>query len=487
MKKHILIILFCFQIINLLAFDNKSVHPAIIKKAFELLKIRYIQSGGNVTDLAELERSISNGGAIAYGADIEDQSESLLDLELKWIGGHAVYVPKNYDPIYNYPIQVMSHFWDADKGDDYNHFFSCGDIVTTPRYHNAWQKSFEYLSYLNVVNYNYDKDKSYQYLGRLLHLFADMGVPAHTHIDPHTGGITTDVCKEWKDDIYENFFKDNSNYNTILNENTDNSQFLDLNGDGGFLYNTPNISSNTMVKFLFYTMNQLSNFFPSNNINGNNNLTQGTNEVISNHYIKFGLCSNYQSNSPKIIADQLTPFMINATANILYWYCLQTNQIQSIKSLALDKNYSKYNQNIVLSKSIEFKPGFKFSAIESNKTFNAKIVNNPVGTLKLNDEISDKYFIDINDSLTNLNQGKNILKDFSEIKLYPNPARNSIFIELGNEKSIITITDNLGKIVLTKATNANYELIDVGNFSKGLYSVTIKQSSRSFSENLIIQ
>ena len=242
-----------------------------------------------------------------------------------------------------------------------------------------------------------------------------------------------------------------------------------------------------MVKFLFYTMNQLSNFFPSNNINGNNNLTQGTNEVISNHYIKFGLCSNYQSNSPKIIADQLTPFMINATANILYWYCLQTNQIQSIKSLALDKNYSKYNQNIVLSKSIEFKPGFKFSAIESNKTFNAKIVNNPVGTLKLNDEISDKYFIDINDSLTNLNQGKNILKDFSEIKLYPNPARNSIFIELGNEKSIITITDNLGKIVLTKATNANYELIDVGNFSKGLYSVTIKQSSRSFSENLIIQ
>jgi len=487
MKKYLIIILFCFQIINLFAFDNKSVHPAIIKKAFELLKVRYIQSGGSEADLMELENSISNGGAIAYGAELEDQCENILDVELKWINGHPVYNPKNYDPIYHYSIPVLAHFWDADKGDDYNHYFTCGDIVSTPIYHNAWQKSREYLSYLNVDNYNNDKNKSYQYLGRLLHLFADMGVPAHTQIDPHTGGITSEICKEWKDDLYESYFIENSNYYTILNENTDKTEFLDLNGDGGFLYNTPNISSVSLMKFLFYTMNQLSNFFPSNNISGNINLNQGTNEIITNHYSKFGLCSNYKSSSPKTIAENLTPFLISATANILYWYCLQTNQIHPIKSLTLDKNYSKYNQELFLPNTIKFKPGFKFSALESNKMFSAKIGNYPKETLKSNDEIFNNYFVDLNDSLVNTNQGKNVHNDYSEITLYPNPVKNNVIIELGNNKSLISIIDNYGKIVYKKETIANCELIDVSNFPKGSYTVTIKQFTNLIYKNIIVQ
>ncbi|CAN5418477.1 hypothetical protein BH11BAC1_BH11BAC1_13800 [soil metagenome] len=70
-----------------------------------------------------------------------------------------------------------------------------------------------------------------------------------------------------------------------------------------------------------------------------------------------------------------------------------------------------------------------------------------------------------------------------QIKVYPNPAANEIFIE--SDPSIVgemfVITDIEGKQFLSERIDAQFQKIDVRNFASGNYFVTVSGSSHLFS------
>lgn len=85
---------------------------------------------------------------------------------------------------------------------------------------------------------------------------------------------------------------------------------------------------------------------------------------------------------------------------------------------------------------------------------------------------------------------ENLTDDF--ISIYPNPAKDMFFIELGNEAKenlTIKIRDAVGKLVYKKITTANQTIleIDVRKWSAGLYLLTIYgQNSIIISKKIII-
>lgn len=59
--------------------------------------------------------------------------------------------------------------------------------------------------------------------------------------------------------------------------------------------------------------------------------------------------------------------------------------------------------------------------------------------------------------------------------IYPNPTNNNITIDTDNYKNTtIKITNNLGKIIVIKEMNNSKEIIDLSNYSKGVYYLTLK-------------
>lgn len=153
----------------------------------------------------------------AYGLGLlAPGSEAPLFLQDIWDGaGHE----DVYDHIYGYPylpilkeaILTMTHFWDADAGDEtpmtYGDFedpipvstiedvwdalnlldfFDIGDIDTsfiqTP---NAYQKARHFWTLAVGAYADGRKHKAYEYLGHIVHFIGDMSVPTHTHNDAH--------------------------------------------------------------------------------------------------------------------------------------------------------------------------------------------------------------------------------------------------------------------------------------------------------------
>ena len=96
------------------------------------------------------------------------------------------------DHIYDNEIITGTHFWDADDNNNYviSHLTDL-DI----HYNNAFQKAGELLN-LALIEYaiNGNKAQAYEYLGHVVHLIADMTVPAHAHVDSH---ILDDAYEDW--------------------------------------------------------------------------------------------------------------------------------------------------------------------------------------------------------------------------------------------------------------------------------------------------
>lgn len=72
------------------------------------------------------------------------------------------------------------------------------------------------------------------------------------------------------------------------------------------------------------------------------------------------------------------------------------------------------------------------------------------------------------------------------LKMYPNPAKNNLFIETALNSNInVTIVDMLGKEVLnTKAVN---NLVNVANLQTGVYIVNITEDGKTATRKLVIE
>lgn len=74
----------------------------------------------------------------------------------------------------------------------------------------------------------------------------------------------------------------------------------------------------------------------------------------------------------------------------------------------------------------------------------------------------------------------------SEMKLYPNPAGNSVTVQLQNiPQAEIIIADVLGKTVLKTKMQAQSKVLDVASLKAGMYFVTIKSSAGTTTQKLV--
>ena len=72
--------------------------------------------------------------------------------------------------------------------------------------------------------------------------------------------------------------------------------------------------------------------------------------------------------------------------------------------------------------------------------------------------------------------------------LFPNPSNSVINIETENNNSITTIiiTDVLGNTVFSETNNENTTQLDIQNFNKGIYFITVNSGIKSHTQKLII-
>lgn len=180
------------------------------------------------------------------------------------VDDHIYGIP--YHLILGPAIVTMTHFWDADPGDNtpstYGNFEGPVDIVDTSFIvtENALQKA-RYTWSLAVGSYaNGDKAKAYEYLGHIVHFLGDMTVPTHAHGDAHV-----------------DLFNDHDPYEEWMS-------YPSGEGDGGghmflspselqTLKDAPPLEDAIPagvdpLYYLLYTTNQLSDFFASRDVDG---------------------------------------------------------------------------------------------------------------------------------------------------------------------------------------------------------------------------
>lgn len=83
----------------------------------------------------------------------------------------------------------------------------------------------------------------------------------------------------------------------------------------------------------------------------------------------------------------------------------------------------------------------------------------------------------------------NTLLDNTQFVLYPNPAKNFVNISVDKliGESSITITDMYGKIIKTVTLTLGNNVLDLKNYSKGVYLVTMKSGKEISTKKLIVE
>lgn len=229
-----------------------------------------------------------------------------------------------------------------------------------------------YYNYNGPLNQITRKRYAYNLLGRIAHLLGDMSVPAHTHEDPH-------AC-DWPlsdGDSYElwagkNDFTDPGGCNDLHTDprvadidSFGNAIYADwqtalqqgINEGKVFLLPETELSNSStleqdydILRYLFYTTNQITNFFPSYNAQGslqkwgNMTLDDGliydpitdtwiqlfpNNYPRENLFLKSKLIQLYNNSDPSNwykdldrtkIAKETLNYCIRATATLLFWF-----------------------------------------------------------------------------------------------------------------------------------------------------------------------
>ena len=219
-----------------------------------------------------------------------------------------------------------------------------GDLITNP---------VETFSLSN----NYRQHLSFNILGRILHLLADMAVPAHSHNDEHAS-IKYTVLGDWHTHTCDKFegwlshgeggfmaFSDNWYWN-YLNILAQKGGYIDISMEDDPLY------------FAMYTVNQVTDFFASDDVDGDNNLPQGSNSILDAMYAE--LEAQYPSDHPVRNAHEMTdtecaqirdvvfPFIIRMTAGVLKLFAEENNLTQNalITSDTLNAYFYSYTNPV---------------------------------------------------------------------------------------------------------------------------------------------
>jgi uncharacterized repeat protein (TIGR01451 family) len=217
----------------------------------------------------------------AYGiALLAPGSEAAIFAQDIWDGaGHE----DVFDHIYGIPfheileaaIITMTHFWDADPGDDtpstYGDFEEPVVIVDTSfiETENALQKSRHFWTLALGAYADGRKAKAYEYLGHIVHFLGDMTVPTHAHGDAHVDLFNDhDPFEEWMSDV-------NVGKMLLTDPELESLRALERGeqpagarfGPAGPLENSIPAGVDPLY-WLIYTTNQRADFFASRDVDG---------------------------------------------------------------------------------------------------------------------------------------------------------------------------------------------------------------------------
>ncbi len=140
--------------------------------------------------------------------------------------------------------------------------------------------------------------------------------------------------------------------------------------------------------------------------------------------------------------------------------------------LLSDTFFIGYRQN----HDIYMNLGFDKNTDNSERTFysfgNWQQSNNK-GSIMIRPVFGAKFSVGIN----------NINNEANSINIYPNPASNTVNIDIDNE-FVLKIYNQIGNLI---DTFYNKNIIDISNYSDGLYFLNINSDNKSFTKKLIIK
>lgn len=190
------------------AYDDKNVHPKINENAFKQSNFylgTLIESFGfnTVEKKLKVEELIKKGGK---------DEDGTLDIEILWIPLDLVqgrYLRHFHDPLKPWgsagltltmPDSDSNLLWAQNPDQDFS-------------WQNARILYYEALTTGNEQAFA----GTFLTLGHLMHLIADMAVPAHVRDDAHPLGTGWYIPKTWRGDFYEKWAMENYDDVTLIN------------------------------------------------------------------------------------------------------------------------------------------------------------------------------------------------------------------------------------------------------------------------------
>ncbi|NQV19611.1 MAG: hypothetical protein HQ534_13860, partial [Armatimonadetes bacterium] len=261
------------------------------------------------------------------------------------------------------------------------------------------------------------KEWAYNRLGRMCHLLQDMSVPAHVHCTSHAG----------VNGMYSDYFENHemgyhNNYHTWTSEEV----FTEF---GGFI--DPYVHDDS-IYFLTYFLNQMTDHYADGKVNGDDiyDTIPGLQSVISTLGVPT-LTSEINDTNCKQMYDVLIPYAIRATAGLMYWFAVETDQIDPLpEPVIVSGNVSLIGGNgDIENVSIIFNPQNSGSNIELNPgydgSFSYVFSYNRFDTYDITYLLNDYYPV----SLENIQINENFPNiQLPDITLYPIISNNLVFV-----------------------------------------------------------
>lgn len=160
------VLVFQFGPWYVLAYDDRTTHPALTQEAVRLFNNYYP------------EKALSSAGlkSLQVGSTEEDADPRYMNHFYDPVSGRGLTGPGVWE---------SSRAWAQDTAGQANYdpgFFTTGTSVVRPYFSSATDFSWDRAVYEYA---NGDKKKGLQALGHILHLLQDATVPDHTRNDPH--------------------------------------------------------------------------------------------------------------------------------------------------------------------------------------------------------------------------------------------------------------------------------------------------------------
>gem|GEM_PF-1773709 len=173
---------------------------------------------------------------------------------------------------------------------------------------HLWNK---YLIYMDTEA---ARKRVWEILGRVAHLLGDMGVPAHVHNDLHPPIV------EGGTDSYEDAMSASYAQQWTATDALNAGGLLNVVGKHG------------AIRYLFYTANQISDHFPSNDANGDNNYVgyYGSDAYTELQTVMHGLGAPPTSIDVNQIASSAFVTAIRCIAGLLHWFAVKAGIINTL-------------------------------------------------------------------------------------------------------------------------------------------------------------